>query len=279
MIRQDYEAVLAYIEDPENFYQKEIEKGMTIDDKLEKMCPHFRRMYTIFGQRTNITPPAEESCGLPDDIDMFDLDSQPSRAGEFVSRAEEFAEEEEEVSLDENDEIDLTEGNNSRDLEGGSDDDGDEILDFMSGDLDEDENQGIQDENPEIGNQEGRTPVAAAKEAEKEEINGENRSRREKRSVQSSRNSRPNNQRDTGDSRSGTSEVTKSKSNLLSLYEEGPWNKLEYRKQFIEYRYANLAEKRSVEAKRRRCQLVIELRKEGLTMQEIEEYIKFVDAD
>ncbi|KAL3682635.1 hypothetical protein R1sor_000657 [Riccia sorocarpa] len=204
------------------------------------------------------------------------------------------------MSLDENDEMDLTEGvtavkeeslpkdsgdvrssMNLIDLEGGSDDDDDghENLDFMSTDLDKDENQGMQDESPEIGNQEGRTPVAAAKEAEKEEINGENRSRREKRSVQSSMNSRSNNQRDTGDSKSGASEVTKSKSSLLSLYEECLRKKLEYWKQFIEYRYASLAEKWSVEAKRLKCQLVIELRKEGLTMQEIEEYVKFVDAD
>ncbi|KAL3680043.1 hypothetical protein R1sor_022999 [Riccia sorocarpa] len=119
MIRQDYEAVVSYIEDPENFRQnvagfpdvtgeemkkrferyvamykkarefkdstgrglseKELENVMTIKDKLEKICPHFGRMHTIFGQRVNIAPPAEESVGLPtdaEDAEMVISDSQ-----------------------------------------------------------------------------------------------------------------------------------------------------------------------------------------------------------
>ncbi|KAL3691342.1 hypothetical protein R1sor_004993 [Riccia sorocarpa] len=149
MIRQDYEAVVAYIEIPENFCQvtggerktkvgskcmskakafqimashlsnvngfpdvtgeemkkryeryvsmykkarqfkestgrglseKEVERGVTIEEKLEKLCPHFNRMHAILGQRANIAPPAEESCGLPDSngIDLLGLDSQLS---------------------------------------------------------------------------------------------------------------------------------------------------------------------------------------------------------
>ncbi|KAL3692303.1 hypothetical protein R1sor_005954 [Riccia sorocarpa] len=56
--------------------EKELESGMTIEEKVEKICPHFDRMHAILGQRANIAPPAEESVGLPEDTGLLVGDSQ-----------------------------------------------------------------------------------------------------------------------------------------------------------------------------------------------------------
>ncbi|KAL2649777.1 hypothetical protein R1flu_017905 [Riccia fluitans] len=48
----------------------EIQKGLTMEEKLNKLCPHFRRMDVLYDKRPNIMPCAEESAGLPLDVDM-----------------------------------------------------------------------------------------------------------------------------------------------------------------------------------------------------------------
>lgn len=45
----------------------ETDAGLTLDDKLEKMCPHFHRMHAMFGERANIEPPAIACLGFPND--------------------------------------------------------------------------------------------------------------------------------------------------------------------------------------------------------------------
>ncbi|KAL2634653.1 hypothetical protein R1flu_006132 [Riccia fluitans] len=48
----------------------EIQKGLTMEEKLNKLCPHFRRMDALYGKHPNIVPCVEESVGLPLDVDM-----------------------------------------------------------------------------------------------------------------------------------------------------------------------------------------------------------------
>ncbi|KAL2641434.1 hypothetical protein R1flu_009021 [Riccia fluitans] len=48
----------------------EIQKGLTMEKKLNKLCPHFRRMDVLYGKHFNIAPCVEESTGLPLDVDM-----------------------------------------------------------------------------------------------------------------------------------------------------------------------------------------------------------------
>ncbi|KAL3687458.1 hypothetical protein R1sor_013767 [Riccia sorocarpa] len=76
MIKEDYEVVVTYIENLEHF--REINEGLTIEDKLNKMCPCFRRMDALLGKHPNITPCSEESVDLPAEVEveMLDRDSQ-----------------------------------------------------------------------------------------------------------------------------------------------------------------------------------------------------------
>ncbi|KAL3686057.1 hypothetical protein R1sor_004079 [Riccia sorocarpa] len=228
MIRQDYEAVVSYIEDPENFRQvmggglktkvggkcmsktkvfhimashlknvagfpdvtgeemkkrferyvamykkarkfkdstgqglseKELEKGMTIEDEMEKICPHFGRMHMIFGQRANIASPAEESAGLPsdaEDADMVISDSQPIEEDGNWKEDDDFdegltaVEEEHSVAIEEEHspsviQVEAEEGINLVDASYGSDDiDDDDIIGNQT--EKEDPNEGFQDE-------------------------------------------------------------------------------------------------------------------------------------
>ncbi|KAL3685952.1 hypothetical protein R1sor_003974 [Riccia sorocarpa] len=274
--------------------EKELEKGMTIEDKLEKICPHFGRMHTILGQRANIAPPAEESAGLPsdaEDADMIISDSQAIEEddgnwkedddfGEGLTAVEEehspAVEEEHSPSVMQ---VEGEEGINLVDASYGSDDDDDIIGNQTE---EEDPNEGFQDEinNTEQTRSEQEGSAAETMEGSATETRHEQPAEgRSGRNVDDSRGKSTSNNRGNG-SRSGESAVTRSlgrdnKANLMDLYEEGLRNKLEFRKAFIDYRYASLAEKRAVESKKRRCQLVIELRKDGMSLADIEEFVKF----
>ncbi|KAL3684898.1 hypothetical protein R1sor_002920 [Riccia sorocarpa] len=278
--------------------EKELEKGMTIKEKVEKICPHFARMHAILGQRANIAPPAEESCGLPNaDVDWLGLDSQPPPENcetEGGENDEELSEEDADSAAEGLTAVGaeniFTPCENSTprssinlvDLEYGSDEDGEEkeTNNFMYEDFNEGEDyHTTEEEDVQIPDIE-TSGVEETPAMGQDRVNG--RGRRHNNNVQ--RQVSADGVTAEEDSRNGSSRVKKNagkkdSTNIMSLYEEGLRNKLEFRKVFIEYRYASLAEKRSVEAKRRRCQLVIELRKEGMNMQEIEEYVKFVDAD
>ncbi|KAL3676786.1 hypothetical protein R1sor_026734 [Riccia sorocarpa] len=47
--------------------QHELSMGMTIQEKVRKMCPHFERMHVLFGGRPNVDPVCTISRGLPSD--------------------------------------------------------------------------------------------------------------------------------------------------------------------------------------------------------------------
>ncbi|KAL2654161.1 hypothetical protein R1flu_022289 [Riccia fluitans] len=47
-----------------------IQKGFTMEEKVNKLCPHFQRMDALYGKCPNIVPCAEESTGLLLDVDM-----------------------------------------------------------------------------------------------------------------------------------------------------------------------------------------------------------------
>ncbi|KAL2633706.1 hypothetical protein R1flu_005185 [Riccia fluitans] len=49
--------------------EEELERGMTIEVKLNKKCPFYFRMHALFGHRANIEPPALADGGLPDNED------------------------------------------------------------------------------------------------------------------------------------------------------------------------------------------------------------------
>ncbi|KAL3685339.1 hypothetical protein R1sor_003361 [Riccia sorocarpa] len=223
--------------------EKELENGMTIEDKLEKLYPHFGRMHTIFGHRANIAPPAEEYAGLPrdaEDAEMIISDSQVL--------------EEEDGNWKEDD-------------------------DFRDQAEEEYPNEGFHDKINNAEQTKNEREGSAIETRHKRQAKGKGG-----RNVDDSKGKSTSKNRRGNGSRSGESAVTRSlgrvnKANLMDLYEEGLRNKLEFQKAFIVYRYASLVEKRAVESKKRRCQLVIELRNDGMSFTEIEEFMKFVDAD
>lgn len=47
----------------------EIEQGMTIEDKLERLCPHFKRMHALLGERANM------NLGMVDQDSVYDPDA------------------------------------------------------------------------------------------------------------------------------------------------------------------------------------------------------------
>lgn len=47
------------------FTERELRVGMTIEQKLHKMCPFFNRLHTLYGARHNVNPPSEAFFGIP----------------------------------------------------------------------------------------------------------------------------------------------------------------------------------------------------------------------
>lgn len=45
--------------------EAELAKGITFQDKLEKICPHFARLNLLYGERHNVAPPTLLTFGLP----------------------------------------------------------------------------------------------------------------------------------------------------------------------------------------------------------------------
>ncbi|KAL2609434.1 hypothetical protein R1flu_028007 [Riccia fluitans] len=54
----------------------EIQKGLIMEEKLNKLCPHFQRMNALYGKRPKIVPCAEESVGLPLDVATYGVHEQ-----------------------------------------------------------------------------------------------------------------------------------------------------------------------------------------------------------
>ncbi|KAL2635804.1 hypothetical protein R1flu_007283 [Riccia fluitans] len=50
--------------------EEEVTRGMKIEDKLNKKCPFYHKMYAIFGHRANIVPPAIAEDGLPPELEV-----------------------------------------------------------------------------------------------------------------------------------------------------------------------------------------------------------------
>lgn len=48
---------------------KEMLAGVTLEEKLEHMCPHFNRMHALFGGRPNVDPPTTGDVGV-DDVEI-----------------------------------------------------------------------------------------------------------------------------------------------------------------------------------------------------------------
>ncbi|KAL2642770.1 hypothetical protein R1flu_010357 [Riccia fluitans] len=57
--------------------KEEVTHGMTIEDKLNKKCPFYHRMYAIFGHRANIVLPATTEDGLPPELEVEEDSSVP----------------------------------------------------------------------------------------------------------------------------------------------------------------------------------------------------------
>lgn len=45
--------------------KRELELGISIPEKLDRMCPQFQRMKALFGGRANITPALTLELGVP----------------------------------------------------------------------------------------------------------------------------------------------------------------------------------------------------------------------
>ncbi|KAL2622989.1 hypothetical protein R1flu_003194 [Riccia fluitans] len=56
--------------------KEEVTRGMTIEDKLNQICPFYHRMYAIFGHRANIVPPATAEM-LPPELEVEEDSSFP----------------------------------------------------------------------------------------------------------------------------------------------------------------------------------------------------------
>ncbi|KAL2629818.1 hypothetical protein R1flu_014504 [Riccia fluitans] len=57
--------------------EKEVTRGMTIEDKLNQKCPFYHKMYAIFVHRANIVPPAIAEDGLPPKLEVEEDSSVP----------------------------------------------------------------------------------------------------------------------------------------------------------------------------------------------------------
>lgn len=45
--------------------EKELRQGMTMESKLEKLCPFFSRLHHLYGERHNVRPPATTNVSIP----------------------------------------------------------------------------------------------------------------------------------------------------------------------------------------------------------------------
>ncbi|CAM6128042.1 unnamed protein product [Calypogeia fissa] len=64
--------------------EDELALGMTLEEKLNKICPHFDRMHALYGQRPNVRPPADAEYGRDEDAVGYhpvDTDSSDSDVG------------------------------------------------------------------------------------------------------------------------------------------------------------------------------------------------------
>jgi hypothetical protein len=52
---------------------KEIEQGVLLSKKLDKMCPHFEHMHALYGARPNVFPCVLGNIGV-DDEDLIHLE-------------------------------------------------------------------------------------------------------------------------------------------------------------------------------------------------------------
>ncbi|KAL3685520.1 hypothetical protein R1sor_003542 [Riccia sorocarpa] len=201
--------------------EKEVEKGMTIHDKLEKICSHFDKMHAILGQRAN----AEESSGLPKDIEILRFDSQPHFNSQEIGDGDFSYDEEnssaERVTTVEPEEFSLNGPSGSSvaeeppfnlvDVDYGSDDGDDDFCeDFLNETVVEDENQGSEEENQEHG---GKDPHIDLSGSANGNLNGCNQGKtKEKRRNGDSQSGKSNRtrtstNRDIEDARSEASEV------------------------------------------------------------------------
>lgn len=44
--------------------EAELNVGITFEDKLEKLCPHFNRLHALYGERHTVNPPVVGSLGI-----------------------------------------------------------------------------------------------------------------------------------------------------------------------------------------------------------------------
>lgn len=52
--------------------KEENDSRMTIEDELEKLCPHFDQIHALLGERANINPRTLRVLGMVDHDSMYD---------------------------------------------------------------------------------------------------------------------------------------------------------------------------------------------------------------
>ncbi|CAM6082672.1 unnamed protein product [Calypogeia fissa] len=68
--------------------EEEIQQGVTMDDKLNRMCPHFHKMHAIYGARPNVQPALEGDVGVNDEDFVYpDEPSDENEPNQFDSIA------------------------------------------------------------------------------------------------------------------------------------------------------------------------------------------------
>ncbi|CAM6114749.1 unnamed protein product [Calypogeia fissa] len=67
--------------------EAEVDAGITLEDKLNQICPHFERMHALYGGRANVAPPVISNHGVGDDDEYLlnvnsDSDDEPVPDGD-----------------------------------------------------------------------------------------------------------------------------------------------------------------------------------------------------
>ncbi|KAL3681292.1 hypothetical protein R1sor_024248 [Riccia sorocarpa] len=210
MTKRDYEMIVTYLENPDNFAainggvimgkkvaryvctyknartfylstgsgltEAEIDAGLTLEQKMNAKCHYFVRMHALFGARANVEPLAVGDAGLPAEL-VFDVPGlcQDSQAAFQFSTAEPMLSGDEEEAADREEEpIDLS-GNDEVDNQTAPVANGDDYFETAKPDV----TCGAaffqtacaaEDGGPGMGNQSGRSAVDVETNAVKEKL-------------------------------------------------------------------------------------------------------------
>ncbi|KAL3696228.1 hypothetical protein R1sor_010304 [Riccia sorocarpa] len=283
---------------------KELASGMTVEDKLNHMCPFFERMHAIHGRTANIDPPAEKSIGLggitgegSDTEGLEDDEADPGKEmlpqsegeGDGIKAVEEFVEGAKEF-------VDaVTQAGNTEEVESFAEGTGQE-----DGYIPESFTDGLFSNPVELDDDEmeteiltGEDQVSVSKNKISESGSEKTPSKNKARNVGKSTKAATKKGLTPKDSvsyslphiaqQSQVSTSSKAMSSIVNLYEESIKQKAEYRKSMIEYRYAMLEDKRKAreevreeESKKQKSTICLEMFKAGAKLPEIQEFLDFI---